>query len=329
MTLALAHPTGGYYPRRDPLGAAGDFVTAPEISQLFGELIGLALVAALARSRPAAAAWPLVELGPGRGTLMADALRAARRGRRSSRGARRSIWSRPAPPCASGRRRPCRVCRCAGTTSWPACRRTGRCCWSPTSSWTPCRSASSCAGPAAGTSAWSASTRTAASASSWRRARRRSPRRSAASRPIWPTARCSSSGRPAMRWSRRSRCGSSAQGGMALLIDYGSDAAVMTGDTFRAVRRHAAADPLIAPGEADLSAHVDFRAHRRARRRCRCRCLRPARAGRIPAAGSASHSGCAGLLRAGDTGAARRHSRAAARGCVAPTPWASCSRCWH
>ncbi len=50
------------------------------------------------------------------------------------------------------------------------------------------------------------------------------------------------------------------QGGMALLIDYGSDAATPEGDTFRAVSRHAAADPLQAPGEVDLSAHVDFRA---------------------------------------------------------------------
>ena len=77
MTLALAHPTGGYYPRRDPFGAAGDFVTAPEISQLFGELIGLALVQHwLELGRPPRVA--LVELGPGRGTLMADVLRAAR-----------------------------------------------------------------------------------------------------------------------------------------------------------------------------------------------------------------------------------------------------------
>ena len=67
----------GYYNRRDPIGAAGDFVTAPEISQMFGELIGLW----------AAAAWQtigapspvlLIELGPGRGTMMADALRAVR-----------------------------------------------------------------------------------------------------------------------------------------------------------------------------------------------------------------------------------------------------------
>lgn len=77
MALALAHPTLGYYRRRDPLGAAGDFVTAPEVSQAFGELIGLWLAQAW-RDQGARAPVRLVELGPGRGTLMRDALRAAR-----------------------------------------------------------------------------------------------------------------------------------------------------------------------------------------------------------------------------------------------------------
>jgi len=65
-----------YYGSRDPLGAEGDFTTAPEISQMFGELLGLCLADVWMRSgRPAAA---YVELGPGRGTLAADALRAMR-----------------------------------------------------------------------------------------------------------------------------------------------------------------------------------------------------------------------------------------------------------
>jgi NADH dehydrogenase [ubiquinone] 1 alpha subcomplex assembly factor 7 len=77
MDLALSHPEHGYYMTRDPLGHAGDFVTAPEISQVFGELIGLwsAEVWGL-MGRPDAVR--LIELGPGRGTLMLDALRAAR-----------------------------------------------------------------------------------------------------------------------------------------------------------------------------------------------------------------------------------------------------------
>ena len=74
MSLCLAHPTLGYYITRDPLGAAGDFITAPEISQMFGEMIGL-WAAEMAR---ATGARRLVELGPGRGALMADALRALR-----------------------------------------------------------------------------------------------------------------------------------------------------------------------------------------------------------------------------------------------------------
>src|SRR6185312_9118788 len=76
MSLCLSHPELGYYTTRDPLGRAGDFITAPEVSQMFGELIGLW----------AASVWKLmgepenirlVELGPGRGTMMVDALRAA------------------------------------------------------------------------------------------------------------------------------------------------------------------------------------------------------------------------------------------------------------
>jgi NADH dehydrogenase [ubiquinone] 1 alpha subcomplex assembly factor 7 len=76
MTLCLSHPEHGYYMTRDPLGRRGDFVTSPEISQVFGELVGLW----------AASVWHLmgqpdnvrlIELGPGRGTMMLDALRAA------------------------------------------------------------------------------------------------------------------------------------------------------------------------------------------------------------------------------------------------------------
>jgi SAM-dependent MidA family methyltransferase len=73
MSLCLGH----YYATRDPLGSGGDFTTAPEISQMFGELIGLWMLeawSAMGRPDPV----HLVELGPGRGTLMADLLRATK-----------------------------------------------------------------------------------------------------------------------------------------------------------------------------------------------------------------------------------------------------------
>jgi NADH dehydrogenase [ubiquinone] 1 alpha subcomplex assembly factor 7 len=77
MAEALGHPRLGYYRYAVPLGAQGDFTTAPEISQMFGELLGAWLAERwLAMGRPAPVR--LVELGPGRGTLMADALRATR-----------------------------------------------------------------------------------------------------------------------------------------------------------------------------------------------------------------------------------------------------------
>ncbi len=75
MTECLADPEHGYYITRDPLGAAGDFTTAPEISQMFGELLGLCL-AQCWLDTGAPTPFLLAELGPGRGTLMADILRA-------------------------------------------------------------------------------------------------------------------------------------------------------------------------------------------------------------------------------------------------------------
>jgi NADH dehydrogenase [ubiquinone] 1 alpha subcomplex assembly factor 7 len=76
MTMALYDSEAGYYARQSPIGGAGDFVTAPEISQIFGELIGLwcaDLWDRMGRPDPVI----LAELGPGRGTLMSDLLRAA------------------------------------------------------------------------------------------------------------------------------------------------------------------------------------------------------------------------------------------------------------
>jgi len=78
MAECLMHPEHGYYSTRDPLGASGDFTTAPEISQMFGEMIGLCLAQAW-MDQGAASQITLAELGPGRGTLMADALRATRK----------------------------------------------------------------------------------------------------------------------------------------------------------------------------------------------------------------------------------------------------------
>jgi len=77
MRLCLTHPQYGYYVTRDPLGAHGDFVTAPEISQMFGELIGVWMVAVW-QQMGSPENVRVVELGPGRGTLMSDALRAAK-----------------------------------------------------------------------------------------------------------------------------------------------------------------------------------------------------------------------------------------------------------
>lgn len=74
MALCLSHPQFGYYMNRDPFGTEGDFTTSPEISQVFGELLGI-WVAQAWQSLGSPRNFALVELGPGRGTLMADIVR--------------------------------------------------------------------------------------------------------------------------------------------------------------------------------------------------------------------------------------------------------------
>jgi SAM-dependent MidA family methyltransferase len=77
MELCLMHPKHGYYLSRDPLGREGDFTTAPEVSQMFGELLGL-WAASVWKAIGSPPLLRLIEIGPGRGTMMADALRALR-----------------------------------------------------------------------------------------------------------------------------------------------------------------------------------------------------------------------------------------------------------
>lgn len=74
MQICLSHPEYGYYTNASVFGKEGDFTTAPEISQMFGEIIGLWLVDCMVKM-PNEPAFNLIELGPGRGTLMADILR--------------------------------------------------------------------------------------------------------------------------------------------------------------------------------------------------------------------------------------------------------------
>ena len=78
MEQCLLHPQFGYYINQNPIGAERDFITAPEISQIFGELIGLCLAQCwIDQGKPSDIS--LVEAGPGRGTLMADILRATQK----------------------------------------------------------------------------------------------------------------------------------------------------------------------------------------------------------------------------------------------------------
>ncbi len=256
MAAANAH----YYATRDPFGAQGDFVTAPEVSQMFGELIGL-WSADTWHAQGAHAPAVLAELGPGRGTLMADALRAVRRaaprfldaatvhlvetspklrarqreilGERYWHDAIETLPHRPlflianeffdALPVRQFVRAPQGWCeRCVGLANIDAPRFTFVVAPDPVPDTLL---------PAA--------------------VRNAPPGSLAEIRPAGEAILAHLSERI------------QTHGGAALIIDYGH-APSAVGDTLQGVKAHAFRDPLEAPGEADLTAHVDFAALARA-----------------------------------------------------------------
>ena len=221
----MAEANAHYYATRDPFGAEGDFTTAPEISQMFGELIGIWLADLWLRAgRPAAARY--VELGPGRGTLAEDALRAMR-------------GTGLAPPVELVETSP--VLRAAQAERLSA-------------RWHDDLSSVPESGPllvvaneffdALPVRQFEGERELLVSHDG------RFVRDGAVETETSPAA-LAIVGDLARRIS--------AQGGAALIVDYGHDRPG-TGDTLQAVSNHDYADPFEAPGERDLTAHVDFHA---------------------------------------------------------------------
>ncbi len=254
MGLCLSHPTHGYYAAREPFGTAGDFVTAPEVSQMFGELIGL-WVAAVWQEMGRPAPLRLVELGPGRGTLMADLLRAARgvpgltdalvvhlvetserlRAVQEARLDRDVRWhdgldSVPAGPTIviANEFFDALPIHQFVRTEWGWCERVVSC----------DDDGALVFGITAGASPLAAAL---------------PPKVREGASPGAIAELCPAGIAVADALARRLAEG----GGAALIVDYGHTASA-AGDTLQAVRAHAYAPALEAPGEADLTAHVDF-----------------------------------------------------------------------
>lgn len=268
MALALGHPEHGYYITRDPLGAAGDFTTAPEISQMFGEMLGL-WAAHVWQAMGAPSRLILAELGPGRGTLMADALRAAA----ALEPFRAAIEVHLVETSPALRKRQSKMLEGTGKAiTWhenfaeipeaPTIlianeffdalpiqqfeHRSGhwheRCVALDEDGNLALRlSPDPIAGSGAGSGLQDLSAHRSRAAEG--DILELGPERNALAADI------------SERLARH--------GGAALIIDYGHSAPG-TGDTLQAVRAHRFADPLDAPGEADLTSHVDFAALARA-----------------------------------------------------------------
>jgi len=260
MELCLMHPEHGYYVSRDPLGREGDFITAPEVSQMFGELLGL-WAASVWRAIESPSTFRLVELGPGRGTMMADALRALRvlpplyqtvsvhlveinpvlrdKQRQTLSGVRNIEWHDSIDDVPEG---PSIIFANEYFDVLPIHQMVKR------------------------ETGWHERVVEIDSADrlAFGAAPDPTPRFEVLLPPLLRVAPVGAvfEWRPdaeMMKIARRVRD----QGGAGLIIDYGhlrSDA----GDTFQAIARHSFTDPLRTPGQADVTAHVDFQALARA-----------------------------------------------------------------
>ena len=263
MGMCLGDPEHGYYMAREPFGAGGDFITAPEVSQMFGEMIGAFLVETWERmGRPAP--FQLVEFGPGRGTLMADLLRVARRVPAFVAAARLTmvetsprLRARQAATLAGGPLAPTWVDRAEAIAPGPLLAVANE-----FFDALPIRQFQRADG------AWrermvgldgddalafglGPTTLPEIAAAALARAEEGAIVEVS---PIGVDIMTHLAGRIA------------AQGGVLLAIDYGYSGPAF-GDTFQAIRSHTHVDPLARPGEADLTAHVDFTALAQAARR--------------------------------------------------------------
>ena len=254
MAECLLHPAHGYYATRDPFGRGGDFTTAPEISQMFGELLGLCLAQGwIDQGSPGQVT--LAEIGPGRGTLMADMLRATlkvpgfadaariwlieasahlRDVQRATLKGRRVEWTSSAADLPEG---PLFLVANEFFDALPVRQfvRDG-------AGW---RERLVGLAPGGGALAFGLGARMAVPALAARL-------RDTADGDV---VEICPSAAPVMQAvaARIAR-----HGGMALVFDYGGWHSL--GDTLQALRAHAPDDPLAHPGEADLTAHVDFEA---------------------------------------------------------------------
>lgn len=251
MAECLMHPKHGYYAIRDPFGSAGDFTTAPEISQMFGELVGLSLAQSwLDQGSPTSFA--LVELGPGRGTLMADLLRATRAVQGFTEAAEiHLVETSPKLRALQNETIPTNVTHHDSLEAVPALplflvaneffdalptrqfQRSG-------DGWREC-----CVGEKAGALAFGLSDPT---------------------KPAFLNARLDDTQDTDIVEHAPTTCAIATEigrridenGGVALIIDYGDWRSL--GDTFQALSDHKVISPLATPGASDLTTHVDFEA---------------------------------------------------------------------